>query len=58
MVDGELIQRVIYIIDFETALSIGSTHIPVEMAISSFSAEKGETASFHKFVDPGSIPKW
>jgi hypothetical protein len=52
------VKRVMYIIDFETALSIGSAHVPVEMAICSFSAERGEIASFHKFVDPGSIPKW
>ena len=48
----------IYIIDFETALSVASLHIPVEMAITSFTIEKGENSSFHKFVDPRSLPEW
>eukprot|EP01126_Amoeba_proteus_P045581 TRINITY_DN5111_c0_g4_i7.p1 TRINITY_DN5111_c0_g4~~TRINITY_DN5111_c0_g4_i7.p1 ORF type:complete len:315 (+),score=52.64 TRINITY_DN5111_c0_g4_i7:57-1001(+) len=56
--DVELNQRHIHIIEFETILSLGSLHIPVEMAAYSFSLEKGEIASFHKFVDPGNIPLW
>lgn len=56
--DSELFQRTIYIIDFETTLSVGSYHIPVEIAILAFTPEKGEISSFHKLIDPGNIPSW
>lgn len=58
LIDRELMQRNFHIIDFETALSVGTLHIPVEVAIVSFTVEKGEFSSFHKFIDPGNIPKW
>jgi len=45
------------VIDFQTALSTEFLHIPVEMAACAFSAEKGELSSFHKYIDPGHIPK-
>lgn len=46
-----------FIIDFQTAVSMDFVHIPVEVAVIAFSGKSREISIFHKFIDPGHIPK-
>jgi len=46
-----------FLIDFQTAVSMDFVHIPVEIGVLVFNGKKGEITYFHKFIDPGHIPK-
>jgi len=52
-------EHIFFFIDFNLAYcSCGFNQpIPVEMALLAFSFSTGEKASFHKFIDPGTIPR-
>jgi hypothetical protein len=50
-------EHTFFLLDFQYALSAGDYFIPNEIAILAFSFAEGEKATFHRFIDPGTIPR-